>query len=133
MFQSLKRVATVVLSWLFRRYRCLSLDLLKIQGVMYYVKGVQGVRQLTVTMLFAFVLIGVGFSGFLLFHAGLAVLLYGLGNSLLLVGSVLLFLGGVYVGLAVFVLRYYTDERQWMRWTGASQLVERVTRAKVKD
>jgi len=127
-FRLLKGACTAAFVWLLRRYRTISLDLLKIHGAAYYVRGVQGVRYAALMLLVAAALVGVGVAGFLLIHLGVAAVIYDLAGSWLLAGAVLLALGMLYVLLALFALRYCLDERRWMRWTGASRLVAQVTR-----
>lgn len=119
--------------WGVGRYQRFCLDLLKIQGVTYYVKGVQGLRQVVVSLLCVAALMGLGVTGFILLHAGLVVLIYSISGSWFLPGVVLLVLGATYMAVVVFALRYYTDERNWMRWTGANRLVDEVMRGKEKD
>jgi len=124
----LKGLVSAVGIWLFRHYRGLSLELLKIRGVSYYVRGVQGARQATLALLAAAALLGLGLAGFILLHAGLALVIYHLAQSWLPVGLALLALGLLYLLATLLVFRYVTAERHWMRWSGASRLVAQVTR-----
>ena len=127
-FQLVKGLFSAAAVWLFQRYRRLSLDLLKIQGVTHYVKGVQGVRQVAVALMLVVLLMALGAAGFILLHVGLAVLIYGLSGSWILTGIVLIMVGAAYVGIMAWWLRRYADEGNWMRWSGADRLVDEVTR-----
>jgi len=132
-FQLAKGLFSAAAVWLLQRYRRLSLDLLKIQGVTYYVQGVQGVRQLTLALLAVAFLLALGAAGFILLHVGLAAVVYGLSGSWILTGGVLIALGAGYLGAMIWGLRRYVDERNWMRWSGAGRLVDEVTRGNKQD
>ncbi len=123
----LKRGIAVAFLWLLRRYKRISLGLLKIQAAMYYVKGIQAARSGAVCAVCAAGLIALMGAGFVLLPAGLAVLLYGLSGSWVASCVVLLALGAVYLIVSLLALRRCLSERAWMRFFKVDELVAKVT------
>jgi hypothetical protein len=125
----LKRASAAAFIWLFRRYRQMSLDLLKIRAAVYYVRGVQSARAAAIAVLIALGLLAVMGAGFLLLPIGLAILLYGLSHSWVAACIALLVMGGLYIIVPLYILRHhYLSERAWMSFFKVEELVARVTR-----
>lgn len=123
----LKRAVTAAVIWLVRRYRRISLDLLKIKGAIYYVRGVQAARSISIVGLLVMGLIAVIGAGIALLPVGLAVLIYGWSGSWIAAGLTLLVLGALYVIVPVCIFRHFLSESEWMKMFKADELVARVT------
>ncbi len=123
----LKRGLAVAALWLLRRYKTISLDLLKIRAAVYYVKGVQTARSAAAAGLTAAGLIaGIG-AGLVLLPAGAAVLVYGLSGSWVASCVILLAVGALYLAVCLCILRRCMSERAWMRFFKVDELVAKVT------
>jgi len=125
----LKRVPAVAAIWLLRRYKQMSLDLLKIRAAIYYVRGVQSARGAAVVALIVLGLLAIIGAGFLILPFGLAILIYGLSQSWVAACIALLVIGALYVIVPLCILRrYYMSERAWMSFFKVDDLIARVTR-----
>ena len=122
----LKDGFAVAILWLLRRYKQVSLDLLKIRAAIYYVRGVQTARLGVMAILAAVGAVVVLASGFILVPIGLAVLIYGLSGSWVAACAVLLVLGALYMIVPLYVLRRCMSERAWMSFFKVDDLVARV-------
>ncbi len=124
----LKRVSAVGVIWLLRRYKQVSLDMIKIRAAICYVKGVQSARAAAIAVLIALGLLAIMAAGFLILPFGLALLLYGLSHSWVAACVALLALGVLYVIVPLCILRrHYLSERAWMRFFKVDDLIARVT------
>lgn len=123
----LKRAFAVAAIWLLRRYKQISLDLLKIRAAILYVRGVQGARSAAIAGLMAAGLIALLGAGFVLLPVGLAILIYGLSGSWVAPCIVLLVLGALYLIVPLYVLGRVMSERAWMSFFKVDALVARVT------
>jgi hypothetical protein len=126
--QFLKRAFTAAVIWLLRRYRQISLDLLKIKGAIYYVRGVQAARSVSIISLLVMGLIATIGAGLALLPIGLAVLIRGLGGSWIAAGLTVLVLGALYVIAPLCIFRHFMTERAWMTMFKTDELIARVTR-----
>ena len=124
----LKRASAVAVFWLLRRYKRISLDLLKIRAAIYYVRGVQSARAAAIGGLLALGSLAVMGAGFLILSIGLTILLYGLSHSWVAACIALLIMGGLYVIVPLCILRRCMSERAWMSFFKVEDLVARVTR-----
>jgi hypothetical protein len=124
----LKRAFAVAAIWFLRRYKQVSLDLLKIRAAIYYVRGVQSARAAAIGVLMALGLIAVMGAGFMILPIGLTILLYGLSHSWVAACIALLVMGGLYVIVPLCILRRCMSERAWMSFFKVEDLVARVTR-----
>ena len=125
----LKRVPAVAAIWLLRRYKQMSLDLLKIRAAIYYVRGVQSARGAAVVALIVLGLLAIIGAGFLILPFGLAILIYGLSQSWVAACIALLVIGALYLIVPLCILRrYYMSERAWMSFFKVDDLIARVTR-----
>lgn len=115
----LEALAVVVL----RGYRRISLDLLKIQAAVWYVRGVQTARSAFLAVFMLALCIAVGVVGFVLFHVGLFLLIPWPWNA-----GALMALGSVYVITALFVVRWLCSEKTWMKFSNAGKYVESATK-----
>ncbi len=109
--------------WLLQRFRRISVDLLKIKAVVWYVRGVGVARRLFIGMVGLAFLLALAVSGFLLIHIGIYALLPAPANAI-----VLLSLGVIYLLTAVLVLRWACSEKTWMKYSKADHYVELATR-----
>jgi len=123
----LKRVPAVAGIWLLRRYKRISLDLLKIRAAIYYVRGVQNARAAAIASLMAMGLLAVMGAGFLILPIGLTILLYGLSRSWVAACIALLVIGGLYIIVPLCILRRYMSERSWMSFFKVEDIIARVT------
>jgi hypothetical protein len=129
----LKRVLAVAGIWLLRRYKRMSLDLLKIRAATYYVRGVQSARAATIVGLMAVGLVAMMGAGFIILPIGLTILLYRLSGSWVAACVALLVLGGLYVIVPLCILRRCMSERAWMSFFKVEELVARVTRKPTRE
>ena len=104
---------------LLKSYRRVSLDLIRIEAALWYVRGVGVARQIFIGGLGVSVLVALAAVGFLLVHAGLFALLPAPAGAI-----VLLALGAVYLLVAVLALRHVCSEKTWMKYSKAGQYVE---------
>ena len=104
------------LLWLLQQYRRLSIDLIKIEAAIWYLRGVQAVRRLFLSALALLFCILLGGVGFLLLHIGLYALLPWPTNAI-----VLIVLGAIYLGIALLGLGWACSEKTWMRCSHADR------------
>ena len=107
-----------VLLWLLKQYRRLSIDLVKIEAAIWYVRGVQTARRLFLSALAVGLCLLLGGVGFILLHIGLYALLPWPVNAI-----VLMSLGVIYMGIAVAGLAWACSEETWMRCSNADRCV----------
>ena len=123
----MKRILTGLLQALalalLRGYRRVSLDLLKIQAAVWYVRGVQTARSAFLAVLMLALCIAVGVVGFVLFHVGLFLLIPWPWNA-----GALMALGAIYVIAALFVVRWLCSEKTWMKFSNADKYVKSTTK-----
>ena len=125
----LKRAPAFAVIWLLRRYKQMSLDLLKIRAAIYYVRGVQSARGAAVVALIVLGLLAIIGAGFLILPFVLAILIYGLSQSWVAACIALLVIGALYLIVPLCILRrYYMSERAWMSFFKVDDLIARVTR-----
>ena len=124
----LRTLFTTASMWLLNKYRQTSLELIKLELAIGYVKGVRSARQAFLAMLV--VLLGAGLlaAGFMLLHIGLGILLYLAFQNWWAVGLVLLILGTLYTLVPLFIIRRLCAEKTWMQFFRADKLVEQVTK-----
>jgi len=109
--------------WLFKQYRRASLDLVKIQAAMCYVRGVQSARQAFMAgLLLAFCLL-LGGCGFVLFHIGLFLIFPWPWSAV-----VLMALGTLYMVAVFLALRWLCAEKTWMKFSKADKIVDAAAR-----
>lgn len=114
--------------WLLNKYRQTSLDLLKLEAAIGYVKAVRSARQAFLALLVIVLGAGLLAAGFVLLHVGLGMLIYLAFQSWWVVGVVLLILGAIYTIVPLFIIRRLCSEKTWMRFFKADKLVEQVTK-----
>lgn len=123
----LKRLPAALAIWLLRRYKRISLDLLKIRAAIYYVRAVQGARAAAIAALLALGLIAVMGAGFVILPIGLTILLYELSHSWVAACVALLVVGALYVIVPLCIFRRLMSERAWMSFFKVQDLIARVT------
>lgn len=119
-----KGLVSAVVVWLAQRYRRLSLDLLRIEATLGYVRGVRLARSAflaALALLLYLLLLG---TGFVVFHIGLFMLLpAGWVKACVLMG-----LGLAYMLVPALLIRRRCSEKTWMEWTRATDLTDAATR-----
>lgn len=127
MFKSLfKGIMSSIAVRVLTNYRHLSIQLLKAEAAISYLRGVQMARLSAIGLIRAGLMIGLVGLGALLFHAGLFILLPWSVKAKALLG---ICLGLAYVICGGVMLRAATDEKMWMEKSGAAKMLEEVTGA----
>ena len=114
--------------WLLNKYRQTSLELIKLEVAIGYVKGVRSARQAFLAILVVVLGAGLLAAGFALLHIGLGILLYLAFQNWWAVSVALLVLGTLYTLVPLFIIRRLCAEKNWMRFFKADKLVEQVTK-----
>ncbi len=110
---------------LLNSYRRVSLDLLKIQAAMAYLKGVQTARRVWIGVLLLAGVLMLLAAGFILLHVGFFL---WAPWSPAAKGLILLCLGLLYLTAALVVLFKTCSEKAWMDGSRARQLLDEATR-----
>ncbi len=118
-----KFLTLLLLGWV-RNYHKNTIDLMKIEGAGYYVKGVGQARKIFLGHILLNCLLFLLLAGFILMHAGLFLYLDWSvrTKSLLFIG-----LGAVYFIVALAVILRFCSQKKWMESSGACDLVARLT------
>jgi len=114
--------------WLLNKYRQTSLELIKLETAIGYVKAVRSARQVFLTGLTIVLGVGLLAAGFVLLHIGLGMLIYLAFASWWAVGAALLVLGSLYTFVPLLIIRRLCAEKTWMQFFKADKLVEQVTK-----
>ena len=112
-------IALVVLD----RYRCLSVELIKIEAARSYVRGVQVARSAALGLLQVRLILALIVFGVLLAHAGLFVLLPWTLQGKAILG---LALGLSYVAIGCVVLYAAMKESAWLEKSGVTRLLNEI-------
>jgi len=121
----LATLAGALVTAVLQEYRRVSLQWLKIQAAIWYVKGVAQTRQIAVRIVAVVAALLLGTAGFIVFHVGLFL---WLPVSLATKGLLLAALGLIYLVVAGLVIRALLSEGSWLRGSGASDLIADATR-----
>ena len=124
----LRTLLATVSVWLLNKYRQTSLELIKLEAAIGYVKGVRSARQAFLAVLVVVLGAGLLAAGFVLLHIGLGMLLYLAFQSWWAVGIAFLVLGALYTLVPLFIIRRLCAEKTWMQFFKADKLVEQVTK-----
>ena len=124
----LRTLFTTASMWLLNKYRQTSLELIKLELAIGYVKGVRTARQAFLAVLVGVLGAGLLAAGFMLLHIGLGILLYLAFQNWWTVGVALLILGALYTLVPLFIIRRLCAEKTWMQFFKADKLVEQVTK-----
>ena len=124
----LRTLFTTASMWLLNKYRQTSLELIKLELAIGYVKGVRSARQAFLAVLVVVLGAGLLAAGFMLLHIGLGILLYLAFQNWWTVGVALLILGALYTLVPLFIIRRLCAEKTWMQFFKADKLVEQVTK-----
>ena len=124
----LRTLFTTASMWLLNKYRQTSLELIKLELAIGYVKGVRSARQAFLAVLVVVLGAGLLAAGFMLLHIGLGILLYLAFQNWWAVGVALLILGALYTLVPLFIIRRLCAEKTWMQFFKADKLVEQVTK-----
>ena len=114
--------------WLLNKYRRTSLELIKLEMAISYVKGVRSARQAFLAVMVVVLGTGLLAAGFVLLHIGLGMLLYLAFQNWWAVGVVFLILGILYTLVPLFIIRRLCAEKTWMQFFKADKLVAQVTK-----
>jgi apolipoprotein N-acyltransferase len=121
----LATLAGALVTAVLQEYRRVSLQWLKIQAAIWYVKGVAQTRQIAVRIVAVVAALLLGTAGFIVFHVGLFL---WLPVSLAVRGLLLAVLGLIYLLVAWLVMRRLLSEQSWLKNSGASDLIASATR-----
>ena len=124
----LRTLFATVSVWLLNKYRQSSLELIKLEMAIGYVKGVRSARQAFLTVLMVVMGAGLLAAGFILLHIGLGMLIYLAFPNWWTVGVVFLVLGILYTLVPLFIMRRLCAEKTWMQFFKADKLVEQLTK-----
>lgn len=124
MLRFLERAWKTIAGQLLLEGRRGALDWLSIRAVMLYVRGVGGARRMVVALVLAIAALLLASAGFILFHIGLFL---WLPLSTAAKGLILAALGLAYLLIAALAIRKALSEKAWLRASGASDLIARVT------
>ncbi len=114
--------------WLLNKYRQKSLELIKLEAAIGYVKGVRSARQAFLAVLVVVLGAGLLAAGFVLLHIGLGILLYLIFQNWWALGLAILALGILYVIVPLLVIRRLCAEKTWMHFFKADKIVGQVTK-----
>ena len=109
-------------AWIINNYRRLSIDNAKIKAVKFYVLGLRTARETFICGVLVLALLLVIFGGLILVHVGIFLLI----PSMVVKSILMIALGAVYTGGALYFLLQQCSEKNWMELSGADKLVEQV-------
>jgi len=104
-------------------YRRLSLQLLKIEAVTCYVRGVRLARESAIGLIRMGLVVALIAFGALLLHVGLFMLLPWPVEAKAILAMIL---GLAYVVVGVVLIRVDMSEKMWLEQSGAAELLEEV-------
>lgn len=116
-----------VLVWVVRFYRQMATQLFEIRAVTFYVKAVRSARLAFIGLVAGLVAAGLLVASFMTMTVALIWVLPITPSHR---PCALLAVSSVYFLATIIVLCVVASERRWMRMTGASELVGRVTKRK---
>jgi len=108
--------------WLLNQYRQTSLDLVRIQAAIWYLRGVKTVRAVFVSLAALIGALLLAILGFVLIHVGLLGLLPAPYRFV-----ALLVLGLIYLLIGLCVIRRLCSQKHWMRTFQAHRCVSFAT------
>jgi hypothetical protein len=123
--QILAGLAGAVVTALLQEYRRVSVQWLKIQAAIWYVKGVAQARRIAVRIVAVVAALLLAMVGFVILHVGLFL---WLPVSVATKGMLLAVLGLIYLIVAGLVIRALLSEESWLRNSGASDFIAGATR-----
>lgn len=118
--QILAGLAGAVVTSLLQEYRRVSVQWLKIQAAIWYVKGVAQARRIAVRIVAVVAALLLAMVGFVILHVGLFL---WLPVSVATKGMLLAVLGLIYLVVAGLVIRALLSEESWLRSSGASGFI----------
>lgn len=102
-----------------------TIDLLKIEAAIAYLKALKGTRRFViVTMLLFFFVVVLG-CGFLLIPIALLLFMPWTQETKAIVG---ICIGAAYVVIPIIVISMLLSEKRWIRWSGVGKLIRQVNR-----
>jgi len=117
------RLIEILLLAVVQRYQKNAVGFVKIQATAYYVKAIGKIRRTVMRSLAFAGLLLLLLAGFIIMHIGFFTF-FNWSNRVK--GGVLFILGVIYFVIALGAILYATGERKWMKFSGASQMVEDV-------
>lgn len=124
----LRTLLTTTSVWFLNKYRRKSLELIKLEAAIGYVKGVRSARQAFLAVLAIILGSGLLAAGFVLLHIGLGILLYLVFQNWWALSVAFLVLGLLYASVPLFIIRRLCAEKTWMHFFKADKLVGQVTK-----
>ncbi|MFA5866082.1 MAG: hypothetical protein WC975_15525 [Phycisphaerae bacterium] len=121
------RLIEILLLAVVQRYQRNAVDFVKIQATTYYVKAIGRIRRIVMRSIVFACLLLLLLAGFIMIHVGFFTF-FNWSNRVK--GGVLFILGVIYFVIALGTILYATSEGKWMKFSGASQMVENVMKEK---
>ena len=121
------RLIEILLLAVVQRYQENAVGFVKIQATAYYVKAIGKIRSMVMRSIALASLLLLLLAGFIIMHIGFFTF-FNWSNRVK--GGVLFILGVIYFVIALGTILHATGERKWMKISGASQMVENVTKEK---
>lgn len=120
-----KTLVSGVVAWVVGQYRRRWLDLLRLEGAMLYLRGVQVARDVCRSVVAVLVFLFLALAGFILVHVGLFALLPPPVNAI-----VLLALGLTYLIAGLCGIRRLTSDAWWMKMTQVDRCMDFVEKTR---
>ncbi len=114
--------------WLWQGYRKTSLDWVRLEAAIGYVKGVRAARKLFLGGVAAALGAGLLAGGFVLAHVGLGLLLNAIFPGGRVVAWTFIVLGALYVLIPLGVLWRLSSEKTWMQASGAGRIMRQAAK-----
>lgn len=127
MTRFIKGLLVAVIMKLVTAYQTVSLDMVKIKGVSWYIQGVSKARLAFLAIIHVSVFVILLAAGLVLAPVSIVLLLpYALKIRLALLAA----LGVVYIVVPLLVLRFASSEKFWLKISGASDMLDEISRKK---
>jgi 4-amino-4-deoxy-L-arabinose transferase-like glycosyltransferase len=104
-----------------------TIDMLKIEAAIAYLKVLKGARRFVVVAMLLFFFVVVLGCGFLLIPIALLLFMPWAPETKAIVG---ICFGAAYVVIPTIVISMLLSEKRWVRWSGVGKLIREVNRPK---
>ena len=104
-----------------------TVDVLKIEAAIAYLKALKGIRRFVVVAMLLFFFVVVLGCGFLLIPIALLLFMPWDEPTKAIVG---ICIGAAYVVIPIIVISILLSEKRWIRWSGVEKLIRQVNRTK---
>jgi hypothetical protein len=105
-----------------------TIDLLKIEAAIAYLKALKGVRRFIIVAMLLFFSVVVLGCGFLLIPVALLLFMPWDSQTKAIVG---ICIGAAYVLVPIIVISVLLSEKRWVKWSGIEKLIRQVNRPKL--